>query len=70
MRVKREVVRVHMEEFQDCEMGTRGNIQRHVPDCIMSLKSIGEGNSSAENLKEDYISQGIKRKAYSSIQFS
>lgn len=56
MRVKREMVRVDMESFQGCEMSAGGNRQSYVPDSIISLKSIGEGDSSTESLREDFTS--------------
>lgn len=43
-------------------MSARQNIHSYVPDCIMSLKSIGERESSAGSLKGDHTSQGIKTK--------
>lgn len=45
-------------------MSARGNIQSYALDCMMSRKSIGEGDSSTESLKEDYTSRGIKIKIH------
>lgn len=51
-------------------MSARENIQSYAPDCVMSLKSIEEGDSSAESLKKGYTSQGINKNLTPSIQFS
>lgn len=42
-------------------MSATSNIHSYAPDCITSLKSIGEGESSTGNLEGDCTSQGTKK---------
>lgn len=52
-------------------MSARSNIHSYAPDCITSLKSIGEGESSTGNLEGDCTSQGTKKTSLKhAVQFS
>lgn len=62
--MKGQALRVDMELFQGCEVSARRNIDSYIPDCITSLMSIREVESSAGRLEGDHSSQGTKKNSF------